>query len=101
MQEEWFAKELINILPAGQRDLAKMALKATNPLGDKIADQIQAAVNQRVKDLKKAGLVPKQMEGIIDSAQKLGNKMFDDVQAKTNKDIKDMAQIVEEEEDDE
>jgi hypothetical protein len=41
------------------------------------------------------------MEGIIDSAQKLGNKMFDDVQAKTNKDIKDMAQIVEEEEDDE
>jgi hypothetical protein len=27
--------------------------------------------------------------------------MFDDVQAKTNKDIKDMAQIVEEEEDDE
>jgi len=36
-------------------------------------------VNQRIKDLKKSGLVPKEMQGLVDSAQKLGNKVFDDV----------------------
>ena len=58
-------------------------------------------MNQRIKDLKKSGLVPKEMQGLVDSAQKLGNKVFDDVQAKTNKDIKDMAQVQEESDDDE
>jgi len=40
MQEEWFARDLINILPPVDREIAKMALKATNPIGDKIADQL-------------------------------------------------------------